>query len=507
MVLIIAGKVLALVRDSLIAARFGASYVTDIYNFSLGFVYLLTTISYGLTTTFIPVHSEYLEKNNFEKGRAFANNVINVTGIATIMLTMILMIFSKAVIDIFAPGFKNNVVVYNNAVLILRIMLASLLFISIQSVIAGVLQVHKEFLEPAAMAAVSNVVYIAYLIFLTRKYGIIGFAVATVIAFVMQLVINLPKFRKLGYRYEPLVNLREKELKTIFMLMVPVIISTSLIQLNMFINRSFATNIYEGAVTVLEFANKINTLAYEVFAIGIAMIIYPTLSEYAAKGNLNDYKAALAKGINTIMLIMVPAAFAIAILRMPLIAIIFKRGAFGTDSAILTSSALLFFCPAMIAYGLRDILNKAFYAVKDTKTPMLNSFIGIALNIILNLIFVKQMGVSGLTLATSISAAITAALMLASINKKLKGIEIGKTLQTIGKILLASLVMSGVIYLLNMYSIIAFGAGSLGSIISLLLCFVAGTTVYFTCIYLLKVEEFQWLISSLKGKFNRERAV
>ena len=148
-----------------------------------------------------------------------------------------------------------------------------------------------------------------------------------------------------------------------------------------------------------------------------------------------------------------------------------------------------------------------FYAVKDTKTPMLNSFIGIALNIILNLIFVKQMGVSGLTLATSISAAITAALMLASINKKLKGIEIGKTLQTIGKILLASLVMSGVIYLLNMYSIIAFGAGSLGSIISLLLCFVAGTTVYFTCIYLLKVEEFQWLISSLKGKFNRERAV
>lgn len=507
MILIIIGKVLALVRDSLIAAKFGTTYITDVYTFSLGVVYLLTTISYGITTTFIPVHSEYIENKGVEKSRDFVNNIINVTSVATIIITLTLLLFSKPIIDIFAPGFKNDINAYNNSILILRIMLGSLLFISIQSVIAGVLQVHKQFLEPAAMAAASNVVYIAYLILLTRKYGIVGFAGATVLAFFMQLIINIPKYRKLGYKYKPIFNLREKELKTIFTLMIPVVISTSLIQLNMFINRSFATSIYPGAVTVLEFANKINTLAYEVFAIGIAMIIFPTLAENIAKGDIKEYKSALNKGINTILLIMVPAAFAIAMLRFPLITVIFKRGAFGQNSLLLTSSALLFFCPAMIAYSLRDILNKAFYAVKDTKTPMINSFIGIILNVVLNLVFASKMGVAGLTLSTSIASAITAILMLLGINKKLSGINISKTLGALARITLASIAMAACIFFTNNLCALRFGTGMNGSIISIIVSFCIGTTVYFLAIYMLKVEEFHWLVNSLIGKMKKERAV
>lgn len=505
MILIILGKILALIRDALIAAKFGAGYITDTYNFSLGVVYLLTTISYGLTTTFIPVHSEYIEKNKDEKSKDFVRNVITVSSIATILITILLIIFSKTIIDIFAPGFKNDINAYNTSIVILRIMLSSLLFITIQSVIAGVLQVHKEFLEPAAMAAVSNVVYIAYLIFLTKDYGITGFAVATVLAFLVQLLVNLPKYKNLGYSFKPKFNIREKELKTIFTLMIPVIISTSLIQLNMFINRSFATSVYPGAVTVLDFANKINTLAYEVFAIGIAMIIYPTLSEFAVKGNMNDYKGALIKGINTIMVIMVPAAFAIAMLRLPLTTVIFTRGAFTKEAAILTSSALLFFCPAMIAYGLRDILNKAFYSVKDTKTPMINSFIGIALNIILNIFLVKKMGVSGLTLATSISAMVTTFLMVLTINNKLEGINLRRVFGTTLKVIVSSVLMAIVIYFINNQCINYFGSGISGCIISLILCFITGTMVYFAGIYILKVEEFKWLISSLLGKIKKER--
>jgi len=506
MILIILGKVLALIRDSLIAAKFGATYVTDIYNFSLGVVYLLTTISYGLTTTFIPVHAEYMEKNEKSKNLSFVNNVINVTSLATMFLTIVLIIFSKAIIDVFAPGFKNDVNAYNNSILILRIMLSSLLFISLQSVITGVLQVHKEFFEPAAMAAVSNVVYIIYLIYLTKKYGIIGFAVATVLAFLMQLLINIPKYKKLGYKYKPVFNLKDKEMKSIFTLMIPVILSTSLIQLNMFINRSFATNIFFGAVTVLDFANKINTLAYEVFAIGIAMIIYPTLSYHAVKGERDEYKSSLNKGINTILLIMVPAAFGIALLRLPLVTVIFKRGAFGLDSALLTSSALLFYTPAMIAYGVRDILNKAFYSIKDTKTPMINSFIGIILNIIINIILVKKMGVPGLTLATTISAIITTLLMFRSINIKLGGIKLTNTIKTFTKIVISSSVMAVFIFFINNYCSLWFGVDMKGSIISILTSFVIGVLVYLISIYMLKVEEFEWLLKSIIRKFKKEGA-
>ncbi len=500
MILIILGKVLALVRDALIAAKFGATYITDIYNFALGMVYLLTTISYGLTTTFIPLYTEHLQKSTKKIRDKFVNNVINVSSIVTILLSVILIIFAKYIIYVFAHGFWSDPKVLSISVEITRIMIISLIFISLQSVITGVLQAHKEFYEPAAMAAISNIVYIVYLIFLTSKYGIKGFAVATVIGFFMQFVINVPKYIKLGYRYEEIVNFKDKEIHHMFKLMLPIIISTSVVQLNVFVNRSFATNIFFGAVTVLDYANKINTLAYEVFAIGIAMIVYPTLSELAAKENKTEYKKALGRAINIIMLIMVPAAMAIAVLREPLITVIFKRGAFNDEAAKLTASALLFYCPAMIAYGIRDILNKAFYSIKDTKTPMINSFIGIAINIGINIFIVKYMKVSGLTLATTISAIITTILMAWNLNKKLEGIELRKLTNGFFKILASSAIMGGIIFIINKASMYRFGPEMKGSLISLIVSFVIGMFVYFLSVYLFKVEEYNQIIDGLKKR-------
>lgn len=502
MILIILGKVLALVRDALIAAQFGVTYVTDIYNFALGMVYLLTTVSYGLTTTFIPLHTENLQNSTKKASNRFVNNVINLYSIFTIIVMILLIVFSKYIIYVFGHGFGNDPNVFSAAVEINRIMMLSLIFVSLQSVVTGVLQSHKEFYEPAAMAMVSNIVYVIYLVFLTNKFGIKGFAIATVVGFFIQFLINVPKYKRLGYRYERIVDLKDKQILSMFKLMVPVIISTSVVQLNAFVNRSFATNIFFGAVTVLDCANKINTLAYEVFAIGIAMIVYPTLSELAAKEDKTEYKKALGKSISTIMLIMVPAAVAIAVLRVPLITVIFKRGAFSSEAVDLTASALLFYAPAMIAYGVRDILNKAFYSIKDTKTPMINSFIGIIMNIIINIIIMKYMKVSGLTLATTISAVVTTILMALDLNKKLKGIELKKMWNSFLKILLSSGIMGITLFFVNKVVMLKVGTVDemVGSLISLIISFVLGSSTYSICLYFVKVEEFKYLIDNIRSK-------
>lgn len=503
MMFTIIGKFLAVIRDSLVAARFGASYTADIYNFSIGIVYLLTTISYGLTTTFIPMNTEYIEKKEDSSRIKFVNNTINVYTIFTILLILISIIFAKYIVLIFAPGFKENQFVFNTTINIVRIMLLSLLFISIQSVITGVLQSHNEFYEPAAMSLVSNIVFIIYLIFLTSRYGIYGFAWATVISFLAQLIINLPKYKKLGYKYKWILNIKDKNLISMFMLMTPIIISTSLIQLNNFINRAFATKLFEGAPTVLDYSNKINTLAYEVFAIGIAMVIYPFLSRYAVNGVTKEYKEILSKGINMILLIMVPASIAIAALRIPLITLIFKRGAFDDNAVNLTANALLFYSPAMIAYGLRDILNKAFYAVKDTKTPMINSFIGIIINVIINVVIVNYMKVSGLALATSVSSIIITLLMLINLNNKMNGIELKNIYVTFIKVLVSAVIMGIIINIVSVYCMNILGNNTYGSLISLLINFVIGVTTYFLCIYILKVEEIYYFFNLLKSKRNK----
>lgn len=500
MLLIIVGKILALIRDALIAAKFGATYVTDIYNFALGIVYLLTTVSYGLTTTFIPLHWEHIQKGNKEERYNFVNNVISICCFFTIIVTGILILFSRQIIYIFAHGFTSNNLIFNESVGIVRILLLSLIFVALQSVVTGVLQAHKKFYEPAAMALMSNLVYIIYLVFLTSKYGMKGFAVATVIGFFVQFAINVPRYRKLGYRYKFVLNMRDDHALQMFKMMIPVIISTSLIQLNVFVNRSFATNIYFGAVTILDYANKVNTLAYEVFAIGIAMIIYPTLSELAVKNDVLKYKKALVNAINAIMIIMVPAAVAIAVLRYPLIYVIFKRGAFTQQASNLTSSTLLFYCPAMVAYSLRDILNKAFYSVKDVKTPMINSFIGILLNVIINFFIIKYMKVPGLAVATSVSALITTLLMLFKLNNKLKGIKLHKIFIVFLKIMVSSIIMGIVIYFVNNACKNLIFSVMLGSIISIIICFILGSVTYFACLYFLKVQEFMYLANEFKRK-------
>lgn len=504
MLLIILGKVFALFRDSLIAAKFGATYVTDIYNFALGIVYLLTTISYGLTTTFIPLHTENIEQDKTDRDK-FVNNVLNVSTVVTVIITIIMVIFSKNIIHVFAHGFQRDPQVFDMAVKVTRIMLLSLVFVSLQSVITGVLQSHNEFLEPAAMSMVSNIVYIIYLTLLTNKYGIMGFAFATVVAFFAQFIINVPKYKKLGYNYSMHIDLKDNKLISLSKLMIPVIISTSVIQLNAFVNRSFATNLYFGAVTVLDCANKINTLAYEVFAIGIAMIVYPTLSKLGNREDKSEYKIALNKSINMILLIMIPAAFGIAILREPLINIIFKRGAFTDEAAKLTSQALLLYTPAMIAYGLRDILNKAFYAIKDTKTPMINSFIGIIINIIINIIIIETMGVSGLTLATTISSIIITILMLINLNKKLNGINLTKITISFFKITLASIIMAIVVIPVSKICLYKFGSFTKGSIISVLVSTILGGIIYLISVSLLKIPEVKYVTNIFLEKLKIKR--
>lgn len=502
MLFVITGKVLALIRDSLVAARFGTSHVTDIYMFSIGLVYLLTSVSYGLTTTFIPVQSEHIKKCEKEENNKFVNNVLNVSLLATLVVTVICIVFSKYIILWFAPGFAENPKVFSTSVEITRVMFLSLFFISAQSVLAGVLQAHKQFYVPAAMATCSNIIYILYLVLFAKKYGVYGFAWATVVGFFVQYAINVPEYKALGYKYRLYIDFKDKELRRMLLLMIPVVISTSTVQLNLFANRYFATKLGEGYVASLDFSNKLNTIVDEVFATTISMVIYPTLAGFAVSENHKEFNRTLIKAINVILMVMVPAAVATAVLRVPLVTVIFKRGKFGNSAVLLTASALLFYCPSMIANGARGILNKGFYSIQDTKTPMINGFLGIGINVILSAILYKSMKVSGLTLASSISAILTTIFLISQLRKKAEDIKISKIFSPFIKVIISSLIMGVVLYIMNILLVGVFGSGMKGSLIALISSFVIGSVTYFLSIHFMKLEEYMYLLDIIKKRFS-----
>lgn len=505
-ILIILGKIMAFIRDALIASKFGVTYVTDIYMFSLGIVMLLTTIGYGLTTTLIPIHTENIQNKTQQEKNIFVSNILNTAGIVTILFIVVGIITAPYIIYTFAPGFRENPEIFNSSIYILRIMFISLFFVCIQSIVTGILQAHKEFYAPAAMAFISNIIFVIYLVFLSNKFGMNGFAIATVMGFAAQFLINIPKFKALGYKYIFVLNFRDKSIIRLMKLMLPVIISTSIIQINLFISRYFATTVYEGAVSALDFSNKLNMLIYEVFAVAISMVIYPTLSTYAAKKNNKEYKNALLKAINVIFLVMMPASLGVLILREPIVSIIFGRGAFDEKAVKLTANALMFYTPAMVAYGVRDILFKAFYSLQDTKIPMINSFLGIFINIILSIILVNNMEVSGLALASATSTLVTTLILILILNNKLNGMNLKYLTKIFTKITVSSFIMALIIVKVRNICFSKIGVGFQGNIITIILCFIVGIVIYFICIYIFRVEEYIYFLELFKRRARKNKS-
>jgi len=504
MLFVIIGKMLAIVRDSLMFSKFGTTHSADIYVWCFGVVFLFTSLGYGLSTTIIPILTDYIENKELNDRNSFVNNVTNTSMLFTIIITGIGILCSYYIVYFFANNLANDPMIFNQTVKILRIMFLSVLFLTLQGVVAGALQAHKEFSIPAAMAAAANLIYIIYLSLFVDKFGLTGFAITTVLAFFVQFVINVPKFKKLGYKYKLELDFKNKDLRKLFLLMIPIIISTATMQFNLFINRSFAMSLYEGATSILECANKVTLLTYEVFAVAVSMIIYPILSTFIVQNNHEEYKKSLVKSINIINLVMIPAALAIVILREPLISVLYLRGKFSLRDVSLVSEALVFYSPTMIAYGVRDVLNRAFYSAKDTKTPMVYSVVGVVINVILSIILYRYMSVPGLTLSSSISSVVITLMLLFKMNKKFKGIDFSSMLRTLVKISIASVTMGVVVYIIKKIFIINATSAFIINSIILLVCTTVGCIMYFAITFLLRIEECTYLWGIIKNKIVRK---
>lgn len=487
--IVIVGKMVGIVRDSLIAKNFGLSYMNDVYMFSIGTTMLFISLGYGLTTALIPIHTKIIEKESIEYRNNFANNIINVTFLVTIVIVISGYIFSGAIVKYFAPAFTENPNIFYEAKTLVRIMFFSLLFVGVQSVIAGINQCHKEFKEAASMSIFSNLIYIVYLVLFIGKFGLIGFGYATVFGFFSMLLVNIPKYKKLGYRYKLYVNMNDENLRKLFKLMLPIMLSSSLIQINLFIVRAFAGRLEYGSISSLDYANKINMIVYEVFAVAINMVIYPTLASLSATKDFNGYSNSLIKGFNLINIIMIPAAVGVFLLREPIIMLYLKRGAFGEKEVIMTSNILIYYVPSMTAYGIRELLNRGLYSLGNNKVPVINSFINIILNFVLCIILIFPLKAAGLALGNSLAVLISNIFLFISVSKKLQNFSYNKVFIPTAKIIISAFLMGIVVYSLNKYILLFPIKEAVRNLIALIMCGLCGSFIYFLVLYLLKIDK------------------
>jgi len=499
------GKFLGFIREILIGAKFGSGTETDTYFLAMTAISLFTSlITTSINTTMIPVLAEVEKLEGNEGKGTHTNNLLNIMMSIAIVITFIAWLTSPLIIKILAPGFVKNINQYNLAILLMKIGLPAIILAGAQGVFRGYLQSEHMFMETAAISFPHNFTYIIFLLFLSNKFGIKGLMVTSVLATVSQIFLQLRGLKKTNYSYKYILDFKDKYVGKMLYLITPILLSIGIDDLNKIIDKSMASNLVKGSISALNYANRLDGLVRGVFIAAIATVMYPMLSQEANKGTYDGFKRAIVKGTNIIFLITIPATVGMMILANPITKFAFQRGAFDSIATFMTAGALIFTVVGMVGSSLRTLLNNVFYSLQDTRTPVVNGTIAVAINVVFNLILIKPMAHNGLALATSISATVASILLLYGLRKKIGPFGFFDSVKCGFKSLIASLVMGISVYFLHNYLRQVLSEGRLMEFIALIGVVGVGAIIYSILIYLLKVEEVNWVVDIVKGKLNKQ---
>lgn len=492
-------KILGFFREVLIAAKFGSNMQTDAYFIAFTATGLFTSlITESLNTILIPVLSEVEAKEGKQGKKKHTNNLLNVVMLISIVIVTVSWIFAPYVIKILAHGFEGEQ--FDLAVTLMRIGLPVMIFSGIVGVLRGYLQSELMFNESAVAQYPYNLLYIFFLVFLSSIFGIKALMVISVLAVATQIIVQLPGVKSTGFKYNLQIDFKDKYVKKVMFLVSPILISVAINDFNQIIDRTLASTLVEGTVSALNYSNRLNSLILGIFITAITTVIFPELSKAANEGNYDNLKSKMRNGINMILLISIPSTVGIIILAEPIVKLAFERGAFDKNATILTSSALVFYSLGLVGIAMRYFLNRVYYSIQDTKTPMINGFIAVVINTVLNFILIQFMAHKGLALATSISAVVTSMLLLYGLRKKLGCLGTMKLIKCTFQSLFASVIMGAVMYIIyNSISSVSEGSTIL-EIITLLGTFGVAVIIYLFVLYLLKIDEFKWILGLLKKK-------
>lgn len=496
MIITIVSKIFGFGREIVLSYFYGASDISDAYLIALTIPsFIFGFIGTGIATGYIPMYSKLESTFGEVEGNKYTSNLVNITIAISTIVFIVGIIFAEPIVKLFASGFKGETFILT--VRFTRISLIALYFIGLKSIFAGFLQLKGSYAIPAMIGFPMNIISIAAII-LGSKFGNYALIVGTVIANASQLIFMMPFVYKKGYRHKLIFDIKDEYIVEMAGIALPVIIGVSVNQINVLVDRTIASGLAVGGISALNYANRLNGFVQGLFVLSIATAIYPLISKMAADNNIKGLKDSIAEAINSIGILVIPATVGAMVFAEPIVKLLFGRGAFDTQAVKMTASALFFYSIGMLGFGWRDILSRAFYSLQDTKTPMINAAIAMVLNIILNIVLSRFMGISGLALATSISALFCTVLLFISLRKKIGSFGMKGIVTSFYKVVIASIGMGVVARLL--YGILG---PVVGDTVSLMGSMVVGGLVYLVLVYILKVEEVDIMIKMVKKKLGK----
>jgi putative peptidoglycan lipid II flippase len=500
-------RVFGLVRDMVIAAFFGASWMTDAFWVAFR---IPTTLSRllgegSLTASFIPVFTEYLQKKTKDEALELAYNAFTIISIILTFVSVLGIIFSPFIIGLIGHGFISEPKQFALAVFLNRLMFPYIFVISLGALCMGILNSFRRFASPALSPVMWNISIIAAALGLRSFFAepITALAVGVLIGGVLQLALQWPFLRKCGIKLKFRFNFRHPGLKQVGLLMFPAMLGAGINTINVFVGSALASMLPGGSVTYLFYADRIMELPLGVFAIAIGTALLPSFSRHTAADDMDGLKSSISFSLRLMLFLTVPSTFALMALNLPIISVLFQRGAFNMQAAIFTSEALFFYAMGLWAFSIVRVYVQSFYSLQDAKWPMRAALIAFAINLIFSLALMYPMKHKGLALANSLSAVFNVFILSFVLRKKIGTFLDRNFYISVFKIFLSSIIMVASIMLFDCFLPWNIYAAFKIKLMYLICAIIIGGGAFFASAYLLKSPEMHSMVNIFKKRLNR----
>lgn len=422
MVAVFASRFLGLVRDRLLVQNFDTSQAAIFFAaFRLPDLLFQILIFGSLSVAFIPVFSEYLHNKGESEAFKFASSILNLSLVVFGIVVIFAMILVGPLNSLFVPGFSGTQKILTDQ--ITQIILIAQLILVIGTFFFGVAQTYQRFIAPALAPIFYNVGIIIGIIFLTPIFGISGLGLGVILGSILHVLVQIPLIRSLGFKYKFTFDFFNSGVKEVFKLMSVRNFGLIAEQANEAVAVALASLLSYSSVTLLTFSQHLFAVPIGLFGLTIAQAALPVLSKEYARNEMDSFKRTLLTTMHQILFLTLPAAAILIVLRIPVVRLVFGADQFNWDDTVLTGRTVAFFAIGLSAQSVMLLLVRGFYAMKDTKTPVLVSLLSISLNIVLSMLFVLTLGfgVWGLGLAYSISIIIGTGILVYFLSKKIDG--------------------------------------------------------------------------------------
>lgn len=408
-------------REMALAYGLGASALSDAYLVGFTVPNLVGAIlGVAAGKAILPLFAAHLAEGRHDLAWRLASTALNLTAIACLALIGLGWLFTEQIVRLLTPGFRPEALAL--AASATRVMLPGLFFYCTGALITAMLQAMRSFGLPAAAPVAQNLVLTAGAL-LVPLFGLEALAWVALLTMSMELLV--PALGVVGkeMRYSPSV-LDLHEARRTLSLALPLMAGALVYQIGTAVDWAVASTTGAGSIAALNFADRIRQIPVGLFSATAATVLYPTLAELAATGQMERFRRTMAEGLYALLAVMAPCAAGLMLLRAPFVMLLFERGAFDAAATEATATALFWYAPGLVGLGAAALLSVGFYSLHDTTTPVAVGLVGAGANMALNVLLVFWLGHGGVAAANSIASVGTAIALYLLLSRRLGGLPL-----------------------------------------------------------------------------------